>query len=38
MSNACLIGKPKAQKQLGRPRRRSVHNSRMDLKEIGSKL
>jgi hypothetical protein len=30
-----LVGKPEARRQLGRPRRRCVHNIKMDLREIG---
>jgi hypothetical protein len=30
-----LVGKPKAKRQLGRPRRRWVENIKMDLREIG---
>jgi hypothetical protein len=30
-----LVGKPKGNRPLGRPRRRSVHNIKMDLREMG---
>jgi hypothetical protein len=30
-----LVGKPKGKRPLGRPRRRWVHNIRMDLGEVG---
>jgi hypothetical protein len=35
--NACriLVGKPDVKRALGRPRRRSVDNIKMDLREIG---
>jgi hypothetical protein len=35
--NACriLVGKPEGKRLLGRPRRRWVHNIKMDLTEIG---
>jgi hypothetical protein len=35
--NACriLVGKPEEKRPLGRPRRRSVDNIKMDLREIG---
>jgi hypothetical protein len=35
--NACrlLVGKPEGRRPLGRPRRRWVHNIRMDLVEVG---
>jgi hypothetical protein len=35
--NACriLVGKPEGKKPVGRPRRRWVHNIKMDLREIG---
>jgi hypothetical protein len=34
--NACtiLVGKPEGERPLGRPRRRSVDNIKMDLREI----
>ena len=30
-----LVGKPEGKRPLGRPRRRWVHNIRMDLQEVG---
>jgi len=30
-----LVGKPEGKRPLGRPRRRSVDNIRMDLQEVG---
>jgi hypothetical protein len=30
-----LVGKPEGRRPLGRPRRRWVHNIRMDLREVG---
>ena len=30
-----LVGKPEEKRQLGRPRRRRVDNSRMNLQEVG---
>jgi hypothetical protein len=30
-----LVGKPEGKRPLGRPRRRSVDNIKMDLREIG---
>ena len=30
-----LVGKPEGRRPLGRPRRRSVDNNRMDLQEVG---
>jgi hypothetical protein len=33
--NRLLVGKPKAERPLGRPRRRWVDNIRMDLGEMG---
>ena len=30
-----LVGKPEGKRSLGRPRRRWVHNIRMDLQEVG---
>jgi hypothetical protein len=30
-----LVGKPEGKRPLGRPRRRWVYNSKMDLREIG---
>jgi hypothetical protein len=30
-----LVGKPEGKRPLGRPRRRCVHNIRMDLQEVG---
>jgi hypothetical protein len=30
-----LVGKPEGKRQLGRPRRRSIDNIKMDLLEIG---
>jgi hypothetical protein len=30
-----LVGKPKGERSLGRPRRRRVYNIRMDLREVG---
>jgi hypothetical protein len=30
-----LVGKPEGKRPLGRPRRRSMHNIKMDLSEIG---
>jgi len=30
-----LVGKPEGKRRLGRPRRRWVHNIRMDLQEVG---
>jgi hypothetical protein len=34
-ANRLLVRKPEGQRLLGRPRRRCVHNIRMDLGEIG---
>jgi transposase len=36
-SNSCriLVGNPEGKRPLGRPRRRSVNNVQMDLREIG---
>jgi len=31
-----LLGKPEGKRPLGRPRRRWVHNIRMDLQQVGS--
>jgi hypothetical protein len=30
-----LVGRPEGKRQLGKPRRRSVDNVKMDLREIG---
>jgi len=35
VSYRVLVGKPEGKRPLGRPRRRRVYNSRMDLPEVG---